>query len=182
MCCSPRVNDEPDPFNRSLMLLTGVAYLQVFADCNKRAGRVIANLPLLQASLPPLSFVTVDKEAYTRGLLAYYELGSGNLIATAYAEGYPPSAEAYRVGAHYRPKAPEQLAIELRYQGFVRDRLKAIVLGTLERGASLPDSIPAADHAVVAELIQMQLDSLHPGRAAPLGVSAEAIEAWLVRK
>jgi Fic family protein len=52
--------------------MTGVAYVQAFTDCNKRTGRVIANLPLLQASLPPLSFISVDKEAYTRGLLAYY--------------------------------------------------------------------------------------------------------------
>jgi Fic family protein len=47
------VNQEPDSFNKSLMLMTGAAYVQAFADCNKRTGRVIANLPLLQASYPP---------------------------------------------------------------------------------------------------------------------------------
>lgn len=173
------VSDEADPFNRSLMLMTGVAYVQAFTDCNKRTGRVIANLPLLQASLPPLSFISVDKEAYTRGLLAYYELGNGNPITKAYADAYPASADAYRTGAHHRPKTAEQLTIELRYQGFVRERLREIILGHVERGAPLPESIPATDRTAVAEMIQVQMESLHPGRSAPLGVSSSDIEAYL---
>lgn len=174
-------NDEPDPFNRSLMLMTGVAYVQAFADCNKRTGRVIANLPLLQASLPPLSFMTVDKEAYARGLLAYYELGYAGPIAMAYHDAYPASADAYRISAHYRPKSAEQMAVEIRYQGFVRERLKEIVLGLSAPNAGLPDSIPEEDRGAVAELIRMQLDSLHVGRAAPLGVTSEQIAAYLLR-
>jgi Fic family protein len=175
------VNDEPEPFNRSLMLMTGVAYVQAFADCNKRTGRVMANLPLLQASLPPLSFITVDKEAYARGLLAYYELGNGSPIATAYADAYPASADAYRINAHYRPKSAEQMAVEIRYQGFVRARLKEIVLGLTEPSAALPDSIPSEDQRIVAEMIRAQLDSLHAGRAAPLGITSDDIEAYLLR-
>lgn len=175
------VNEEADPYNRSLMLMTGVAYVQAFTDCNKRTGRVIANLPLLQASLPPLSFITVDKEAYTRGLLAYYELGTGSPIAKAYLDAYPASADAYRTGADYRAKSAEQIAVELRYQGFIRERLRGIILGVSERNVPLPASIPSVDRPIVEDLIRVQLDSLHPGRAAPLGVKAEEIEAYLSR-
>lgn len=175
------VNDERDPFNQSLMLMTGVAYVQPFADCNKRTGRVFANLPLLRASLPPLSFLSVDKEAYTRGLLTYYELGNGNLIAKAYADAYPASADAYRTNAHYKPKSAEQVAVELRYQGFVRERLKEIILGATDRGAALPDSIPSDDRAMVTDMIRVQMDSLHSGRAAPLGVTSNDIELYLAR-
>ena len=175
------VNAEAEPYNQSLMLLAGVAYLQAFTDCNKRTGRLIANLPLLQASLPPLSFLTVDKEAYTRGLLTYYELGIGMPIARAYLDAYPTSADAYRIGTEYRTKSAEQIAVELRYQGYVRERLRAVILGNAERDTPLPESIPPEDRSVVAELIRSQLDSLHPGRAAPLGVSSEEIEAYLVR-
>lgn len=175
------VNEEADPYNRSLMLMTGVPYVQAFADCNKRTGRVIANLPLLQASLPPLSFITVDKEAYTRGLLAYYELGTAAPIAKAYLDAYPTSADTYRVGAEYRIKSAEQVAVELRYQGYVRERVRGMILGTAERDAPLPDSIPPEDRPVVAELIRVQLDTLHPGRAAPLGVRSDQIAAYLAR-
>jgi len=175
------VNEEREPFNQSLMLMTGVAYVQAFADCNKRTGRVIANLPLLQASLPPLSFISVDKEAYARGLLAYYELGNVNLIAKAYADAYPASADAYRSTATLRPKSPEQMAVEIKYQGFVRERLKDIILGTTDRNAPLPDSIPAEDRMIVAAMIRVQMDSLHAGRAAPLGVTSDAIESYLSR-
>lgn len=175
------VSDEADPYNQSLMLMTGVAYVQAFSDCNKRTGRVIANLPLLQASLPPLSFITVDKEAYTRGLLAYYELGIGAPIAKAYLDAYPTSVDAYRIGADYRTKSAEQIAVELRYQGYVRERLRGIILGISERDAPLAESIPPEDRGAVAEMIRAQLDSLHPGRAAPLGVGSDEIEAFLGR-
>jgi Fic family protein len=174
-------NQEPDSFNKSLMLMTGAAYVQAFADCNKRTGRVIANLPLLQASYPPLSFLSVDKEAYTRGLLAYYELGNGNLLTKMYADAYPASADAYRTNAEYRPKSPEQMAVEIRYQGFVRERLRDVITGTMDRNEPLPESIPADDKALVAKMIQVQMETLHPGRAAPLGVTSAAIEAYLQR-
>ena len=175
------VNGEADPYNRSLMLMTGVAYVQAFADCNKRTGRVIANLPLLQASLPPLSFITVDKEAYTRGLLAYYELGAGAPIAKTYLDAYPPSADAYRVEATYRTPSAEQIAVELRYQGYLRERLRGIIRGESEPDAPLPESIPPQDRTAVAEMVRVQLDRLHPGRAAPLGVRSDEIEAYLSR-
>jgi len=85
----------------------------------------------------------------------------------------------YRTGAHHRPKTAEQLTIELRYQGFVRERLREIILGHVERAAPLPESIPATDRTAVAEMIQVQMESLHPGRSAPLGVSSSDIEAYL---
>lgn len=175
------VNDEAAAYNRSLMLMTGVAYVQAFTDCNKRTGRVMANLPLLQASLPPLSFVTVDKEAYTRGLLAYYELGMGGPIAQAYLDAYPTSADAYRMGAEYRLKSPQKIAMELRYQGYVREHLREIILGRTARDGPLPESIPPQERPAVEEMIRTQLDSLHPGRAAPLGLRAEEVEAYLAR-
>src|SRR6266404_2581618 len=162
------INGEPEPFNQSLMLMTGIAYLQAFADCNKRTGRLMSNLPLLKASFPPLSFMTVDKEAYTRGLLAYYELGNVRMLAKSYADAYPSSAEAYRTTASRSPKSSEQMAAEIRYQGFVRARLKDIVLRRVEHNAALPDSIPAEDRELVAQMIRAQMQSLHPGRAAPL--------------
>lgn len=173
------INGESEPFNRSLMLMTGVAYIQVFADCNKRTGRLMANLPLLQASLPPLSFITVDKETYTRGLLAYYELGNSRIPAKAYMDAYPSSADAYHVNTVHRPKSSEQMAVEIRYQEFVRGRLRDIVLGRMGPNQPLPDSIPTQDRKVVEETLRTQLDSLHPGRAAPLGVTSADIEAYL---
>jgi hypothetical protein len=176
------VNEERDPFNQSLMLMAGIAYVQIFADCNKRTGRVMANLPLLRASLPPLSFITVDKEAYTRGLLTYYELGNGRMLAKAYADAYPSSARAYDLTSGRRPKSPEQMAAELRYQEFVRARLRDIVLGRSKADAPLPESIAAPDREAVEKMIHDQLTSLHPGRAAPLAVTAAQIEAYLSRR
>lgn len=64
-------------------------------------------------------------------------------------------------------------------QGFVRERLKEIILGVTERGAALPDSIPHEDRAMIADMIRVQMDSLYPGRAAPLGVTSNDIDNYL---
>ncbi|WP_299689335.1 hypothetical protein [Hydrocarboniphaga sp.] len=71
--------------------------------------------------------------------------------------------------------------MEIRYQGFVRERLKDIILGHADRNASLPDSIPIDDRTVVADMIHLQMETLHPGRAAPLGLNSAAIEAHFQR-
>ncbi|MBI4753909.1 MAG: Fic family protein [Betaproteobacteria bacterium] len=42
-------------------LMTRIAYLQVFANGNKRTSRLAANLPLLQAGMLPISFVVIDR-------------------------------------------------------------------------------------------------------------------------
>jgi hypothetical protein len=91
------------------------------------------------------------------------------------------SRDAYRTNAEYRPKSPEQMAVEIRYQGFVRERLRNVITGTMDRNEPLPESIPADDRALVAKMIQVQMETLHPGRAAPLGVTSAAIEAYLQR-
>ena len=82
-----------DPFEASFLLLAGCSYVQAFADGNKRLGRIFANVPLLRAGLPPLSFVAIDKSAYINGLLAFHELADtvslANAISAAYVEAAP---------------------------------------------------------------------------------------------
>ena len=172
------VNAVQDPWSRALMLAVGIAYIQPFMDCNKRTGRVMANLPLLQAGLPPVSFVTMDKVGYITGLLAYYELGAGDRIRSTLAEACVASAEAYRsrVGT---PRSPAHEVAELKYRGFLRERVRAIVRDPAARTARLPQTIPVEDRALVDELLQRQLDTLHAGRAAVIGVSPAEIEFFL---
>lgn len=173
------VQAEADPFNRALMLLAGVSYVQPFVDCNKRTGRVIANLPLLQARCPPLSFVSVDKQGYLEGLIAYYELGIGQVLADTFERGYLKSAEAYRQLMQGGAQDTGLRHIEHRYRGFLRDTLRAIVRGERKAVSTLPASIPKADQAEVTALIQRQLDDLHEGRAVVLGVQVQELAEYL---
>ncbi|MCE4558073.1 Fic family protein [Roseateles cellulosilyticus] len=77
-----------EPVQAALYLLTRIAYVQSFANGNKRTSRIAANLPLLAAGLVPSSFVDIPKAQYIRGMAAFYELGSMLVIEQTFIEGY----------------------------------------------------------------------------------------------
>ena len=108
-----KANAIADPFEQSLFWLVGVAYLQPFVDINKRTGRLACNVPLLKAGLAPLSFMTMDKQAYVKGLLEYYELGATETMARAFEGAYV--ASAHRYDAHLSLD-PEQAKIDRAYK------------------------------------------------------------------
>ncbi len=62
-----------NPVESAFFLWIHIAYLQAFADGNKRTGRVAANLPLLSGHCAPLSFVGVEKHDYVVAMLGVYE-------------------------------------------------------------------------------------------------------------
>ena len=76
------------PLSAAFYLLTRIPYLQAFANGNKRTARLAANLPLLGAGLPPLSFVDFDKAEYVLGMSAFYELGDIQVIERSFIQGY----------------------------------------------------------------------------------------------
>lgn len=76
------------PIEAALYLMTRIPYLQVFANGNKRASRIVANAPLLAEGLLPLSFADVNKEDYIRGMAAFYELGSLHVIEQTFIDAY----------------------------------------------------------------------------------------------
>ncbi|MDB5969184.1 MAG: cell filamentation protein Fic [Hydrocarboniphaga sp.] len=175
------VAHETDPFNQSLMLMVGIAYLQPFADCNKRTGRLMANLPLIKASLSPLSFITVDAANYTRGLLAYYELGFTEIISSAFVSGYIESAESYRLLAVPKGRSAEQKGFELKYRAFGTNYIKRLVRGEVSLDPELPGTVPAEDHAPLKQHLQQLVQDLHPGQAVVYGLQREEVERFLQR-
>jgi hypothetical protein len=124
-----------DPFEQSLFLMTMISYLQFFEDVNKRTGRLICNIPLLKAGLAPLSFMSVDKAKYTKGLLSFYELGRHDLIAEAYAEGYAASAARYDA---YVGRDREETELEYKRRNDIYDAIRDYVVQSVDSGVKLP--------------------------------------------
>lgn len=122
-----KANSIEDPFEQSLFWMVQVAYLQPFIDINKRTGRLACNIPLLRAGLAPLSFMSMDKSQYVRGLLEFYELGSTRTIAQAFEEAYVQSAHRYEV---HLTRDPAQAQLDRAYKqelaGIVREWVKAV--------------------------------------------------------
>lgn len=81
-----------DPLNAAFYVMTRQPYLQPFLDVNKRTSRLAANLPLFNAGLTPFSFVGIEKSEYTKGIVAFYELGHESLLKTSFVGAYGMSA------------------------------------------------------------------------------------------
>ena len=77
-----------NPFEQSLFLLVHLAYLQAFADANKRTSRLCANVPLLQHNLVPLAFNAIEQDDYASAVVAVYELNEPRPLAELYVASY----------------------------------------------------------------------------------------------
>ena len=67
------VNGKKDPYERALLALLLISYIQPFVDGNKRTSRLMANALLIACGLCPLSFRTVVADDYRAALLLFYE-------------------------------------------------------------------------------------------------------------
>jgi Fic family protein len=67
------VNLKENIFEKALLLLVLISYIQPFEDGNKRTARIVSNAILLNNSYCPISFRTVDSIAYKKAMLLFYE-------------------------------------------------------------------------------------------------------------
>ena len=67
------VNGKSDPYEKALLTLLLIAYIQPFADGNKRTSRLMSNAQLIANGVCPLSFRTVAANDYRAALLLFYE-------------------------------------------------------------------------------------------------------------
>ena len=114
-----------DPFEQSFFALVHLAYLQPFGDGNKRTSRMMANIPLLQANLCPISFLATPKRAYTSGLLGVYELNRIEMMRDVYVSSYEQTAHRIHLDKN-REVVPDILELHYRSEidGFVRDIIR----------------------------------------------------------
>lgn len=77
-----------NPIQAAFYLLSRIAYLQPFQDGNKCTSRAICNVPLVKASMPPISFVDFGKQDYIVSMLAFYELGDIRLMERGFVSSY----------------------------------------------------------------------------------------------
>lgn len=67
------VNGKEDVFEKSLLTLVLLSYIQAFADGNKRTARITSNAILMAYGYCPISFRTVDSIDYKKAMLMFYE-------------------------------------------------------------------------------------------------------------
>lgn len=89
------INDIDEPAEKAMASLMLIAYLQPFADGNKRTSRLIANAILLAYGYPPLSYRSVDEQAYKGALILFYEQGSLAAFRELYLKQLEDSVKNY---------------------------------------------------------------------------------------
>ena len=164
------------PFEQSFFLLVHIPYLQAFDDINKRTSRIASNIPLLKADLAPMSFHTMDDEAYLDGLIGIYELNNISLFRETYIDAYLASSTSYRV-LRAEVESPDKSA--LVYRGFVHDAIRRSVLewrGLRKdriRAMAVEAGIPEADLEQVLDYVGKEFRGLHEGNAIRYRLRAE---------
>lgn len=73
------INSRSNVFERALLALILLSYIQPFMDGNKRTARITSNALLIANGYCPLSFRTVDSIDYKKAMLIFYE--QNNLYA-----------------------------------------------------------------------------------------------------
>ncbi|MHC1702808.1 MAG: Fic family protein [Tenuifilaceae bacterium] len=67
------VNRKENIFEKALLILVLISYIQPFSDGNKRTARIVSNAVLLHNKYCPISFRTVDSVEYKKAMLLFYE-------------------------------------------------------------------------------------------------------------
>ena len=67
------VNGKANVFEKALLVLVLLSYIQAFTDGNKRTARIVSNGILIAHGYCPISFRTVDSIDYKKAMLMFYE-------------------------------------------------------------------------------------------------------------
>lgn len=67
------INKEENVFEKALLTLVLISYIQPFSDGNKRTARIVSNSILINKNYCPLSFRTVSSIDYKKAMLIFYE-------------------------------------------------------------------------------------------------------------
>jgi Fic family protein len=67
------INGKVNVFEKALLALALLSYIQAFTDGNKRTARIISNGILIANGYCPISFRTVDSIDYKKAMLMFYE-------------------------------------------------------------------------------------------------------------
>ena len=171
-----------EPLEKAFFLMVHLPYLQPFEDGNKRTSRLIANLPLIQNNLSPLSFTDVPVRDYVDGILGVYELNRVDLLRDVFVTAYEHSANRY---ASIRHQIGEPDAFWVQYRTEIKERVRDVVvrqLSKLEAADYLRRwafrEITASDREKFVEVVEEQLLVLDEGNMARMRLRPSEFAAW----
>ena len=89
------VNANQNVFEKALLLLILISYLQAFDDGNKRTARIVSNACLIYYKHCPISFRTVDAIEYKKAMLLFYEQNNISAFKNLFIEQFEFAVNTY---------------------------------------------------------------------------------------
>jgi len=89
------INSKENVFEKSLLALVMLSYIQAFADGNKRTARIVGNALLIANGYCPISFRTVDSIKYKKAMLIFYEQNNISAFKNIFIDQYEFAVNTY---------------------------------------------------------------------------------------
>lgn len=83
------------PYDKALVALLGISYIQPFENGNKRTSRLMTNALLLAHGYAPLSYRSLEEKEYRDATLVFYELNSLMPLKHIFISQYDFAARNY---------------------------------------------------------------------------------------
>ncbi len=89
------INSKSSVFEKALLALVLISYIQPFMDGNKRTARIVSNAILIHEKHCPLSFRTVDSIEYKKAMLVFYEQNNISAIKEIFIDQFEFAVNTY---------------------------------------------------------------------------------------
>lgn len=84
-------------YEKALLSVLGISYIQPFVDGNKRTSRLLGNAILISENYAPLSYRSVDDRLYKEACLVFYEQNNIETFKKLFIDQYIFSAKNYNI-------------------------------------------------------------------------------------
>ena len=89
------INSKDDVFEKALLALLLLSYIQGFADGNKRTARITSNAILIANRYCPISFRSVDSVDYKKAMLIFYEQNNVSAFKRIFIDQFAFAVDTY---------------------------------------------------------------------------------------
>jgi Fic family protein len=89
------INGKASAFEKALLALVLLSYIQPFSDGNKRTARIVSNALLINNNHCPISFRTVDAIDYKKAMLLFYEQNNITAFKKIFIEQFAFAVKTY---------------------------------------------------------------------------------------
>jgi Fic family protein len=89
------VNSKKNVFEKTLLLLVLLSYIQAFNDGNKRTARIVSNACLIHNNYCPISFRTIDSVEYKKAMLLFYEQNNISVFKSIFIDQFEFAVKTY---------------------------------------------------------------------------------------